>query len=309
MEDSKIYQLLKGKSITESSLKLYMNNLKRLNDGKFPDALNFLKDVPKIMSKLEKYKPTTQRSYIVSIVTSMKELPKMKKTYKEYYDIMLKFNNELKVNNKKSESQKENWIDQKEVKHIYDLITNDTFSMIKENSKLTKEQYDKLLHWFVLSLYVLQPPRRNIDYQLAHVCKSLPSKIDNTINYLDMSSGNWSFNNYKTKGTYKTQEVKINPEMSYVINTFLNYHPLVKEMKKKNSCIPLLVDYDGNSFKQTNTITRMLNKIFGKKIGVSMLRNIYLTDKFGDEVNELRETSEAMGTSSSTIQNNYVKVD
>jgi len=40
-----------------------------------------------------------------------------------------------------------------------------------------------------------------------------------------------------------------------------------------------------------------------------MLRNIYLTDKFKEPMNELKATATAMGTSSSTIENNYIKTD
>jgi hypothetical protein len=69
------------------------------------------------------------------------------------------------------------------------------------------------------------------------------------------------------------------------------------------------VDSKGQPIHQVNAITRILNSIFGKKIGVSLLRNIYLTDKFKEPVNELQRTANAMGTSSSTIQDNYIKND
>jgi hypothetical protein len=71
----------------------------------------------------------------------------------------------------------------------------------------------------------------------------------------------------------------------------------------------LLVDYRGNPYENNNTITRMLNKIFGKKIGCSMLRSIYLTDKYADNLNDLKSDAEAMGTSSNTIQNQYIKIE
>ena len=128
-------------------------------------------------------------------------------------------------------------------------------------------------------------------------------------NYLDLDTKKWYFNNYKTKGTYKTQEMPINEEVMKMINSYLNFHPMKKQFKNKNAVIPLLVDYQGEPFTVNNAITRILNKIFGKKIGVSMLRNIFLTDKFGDEMKELNETSVAMGTSSNTIMNQYVKLD
>ena len=89
-----------------------------------------------------------------------------------------------------------------------------------------------------------------------------------------------------------------------ILLLYLKLHPLRKE---KNFF--LLVDFDGEELKQVNSITRILNRIFNKKIGVSMLRNIYLTDKFKKPLEILKETAENMGTSSNTIQNNYIKLD
>ena len=48
----------------------------------------------------------------------------------------------------------------------------------------------------------------------------------------------------------------------------------------KTSNIPFLVYNDGKEFNKINSITRILNKIFDKKIGSSMLRHIFLTDKY-----------------------------
>ena len=100
-----------------------------------------------------------------------------------------------------------------------------------------------------------------------------------------------------------------------VIETYMKFHPLLKLYKKKGNLVPLIVDFEGNPFTQTNSITRLLNKIFNKKIGVSMLRNIYLTDKFSDilltrsKLKELNDTAKEMGTSSNIIQSQYIKLD
>jgi hypothetical protein len=50
-----------------------------------------------------------------------------------------------------------------------------------------------------------------------------------------------------------------------------------------------------------------LNKAFGKKIGASALRHIYLSDKYGDSVEEKKKDAAAMAHSLSE-QNEYIKV-
>ena len=58
-----------------------------------------------------------------------------------------------------------------------------------------------------------------------------------------------------------------------------------------------------------NVLLLILNKVFGKKISVSMLRNIYLSSKYGDESKALANDTRDMGTSVSVAQSNYIKKD
>jgi len=305
-----IFDKLKTKGITESSLKLYTNNLKRLNDGNEVKNLNFLKDFETIVGKLEHYKPNTRRSYLISVVSFLKEEPKQKKLYDKYYELMMKYNKELAVNNSKSEAQTANWIEQEDVLKIYAELAERAVPLI-EKKRLTEKEYNSVLDWVILSLYCLQPPRRNADFQLCVAVKKYDAETsDKKFNYLDTTNWKFIFNNFKTAGTYKSQVQPVNDALKDVLQPYLTkVTPLRSEFKKKNASIPLLVDYEGNPFEANNSITRILNKIFGKRIGVSMLRNIYLTNKYGAKVEQLNEDATAMGTSSNVIKDQYVKLD
>jgi hypothetical protein len=300
---------LKNKNISESSLKLYLNNLKRLNGGNEIKNFSFLKDESKILDKIKDYKPNTRRTYLISIVSLLKEEPKMKKLYDKYYKYLMEYNNELKVNTTKSEAQKDNWITKEEIDSLYKTMEEPIMQKIEGKKKLTSDEFNELLYFTVLSLYTLNLPRRNCDYMYMVVVKKYNDDMDKKFNYLDLEHNIFHFNNYKTQGTYKTQSIDISPELQKVIKLYLTYHPLKTELKKKNGMIPFLVDYQGIPFETLNTITRMLNKIFGKRIGVSMLRNIYLTNSFQPAIQELQNAVEQMGTSSNTAINNYIKMD
>jgi len=67
-----------------------------------------------------------------------------------------------------------------------------------------------------------------------------------------------------------------------------------------------LVGYSGEAI-QSNDVTKNLNKTFGKNVSSSMLRNIFLSDKYTDIVNELGEDTAAMGTSVNVAMSNYIK--
>jgi hypothetical protein len=296
---------METKKIRDSSKNIYIKNIQRLNNGEEVTDLNFLKNTPAIMSKLEKYKPNSKRTYLISIVSTLKDQKGFEECFKYYYNEMMKLNKELKINNTKSDTQKENWISQAEVIQTFNNLLEQTKPLFNLK-KLNEEEYKNLLNLIVLGLYVLQPVRRNKDYQLMKIVPNMKGVMKQPnykdFNYLDLSTNKFLFYNFKTSGTYHLQEIDINEELLKLIKIYLKFYP----NKKKDF---LLVDYRGNPFILVNDITRILNKIFKKNIGVSMLRNIYLTNEFGDEVKKLNVTAKNMGTSSSTIQNNYVKID
>jgi len=314
-------ELFKDKAITASSKTLYLKNLVRLNGGQEIKNLNFLKDVDVIQSKLEQLKPNTRRTYIIAIVSLLKTLiaqPKYKKLYDKYYKQLEEINKDLKTSNEKTDKEKDNWMSQEEIKckleNLKGILTELT------TKKISEDQYYKLLNLVVLGLYVLQRPRRNMDYQDMMVSlqkskkkASEPSPATETepakkSNVLNMGENKFEFNNFKTKGTYKCQEEEIDPELRTILEIYLKYHPLAKEMKKQS--VPFIVNSQGQPYTNNNDFTRILYKIFdGQKVGVSMLRKIFLTDKYKDTLSQLKEDATAMGTSSGTIEDHYIKND
>jgi hypothetical protein len=308
--------LFDGKTITDSSKKLYLANLVRLNGGQEIKNLNFLKDMEAIETKLNALKPNTRRTYIIAIVSLLKTLieqAKYKKLYDKYYKILESLNAELKTSNEKTPKETNNWLSQDAIKSKFESLKDILPELTTK--KITEAQYCRLLNLVVLGLYVLQRPRRNLDYQdmivslqksktkPEAVADSVPTKASNVLNLV---ANQFEFNNFKTKGTYATQTEPIDAELRSIIDLFLKYHPLAKDMKKKP--VPFIVSHDGKPYTNNNDFTRLLYKIFdGQKVGVSMLRKIFLTDKYKDTVDEMQKDATSMGTSSSTIQDHYIK--
>jgi hypothetical protein len=61
---------------------------------------------------------------------------------------------------------------------------------------------------------------------------------------------------------------------------YIKVHPKAKEGNKQSKEFPLLVSEAGVPLTAVNSITRILNKIFGKNVGSSMLRHIFLSSKY-----------------------------
>jgi len=293
--------------ISESSRRLYLFNLTKLNDGKPLKDLKFL-GKEGVMEKISALKPNTKRTYLISIVSALRGRPeaKYKKLYTKFYDSMMKLNKDLKDNTEKTEKVKDNWIDQKSVMEKQKSLA-EILPKLADKKKISEAEYNELLHLVVVSLYTLQSPRRNKDYADMLVVKKSPTEEMKSENYLDTSKWEWVFNNYKTQKKYAQQVLAIPEELQSILKVYLKYHPKAKEMKKVSSAEPFLVKYDGTAIKTSPEMTRLLNKIFGKKVGCSMLRSIYLTEKYGDTMKEMKEDVNQMGTSAETAQNNYIK--
>lgn len=315
MSKQNILDSLKTKNISSSSLNLYLKNLERLNEGNEIKNLNFLKDPNIILDKIKDKSENTQRTYLISIVSLLKglsEQKKYKKLYDAYYKLLVDSNNKLKNNTDKSDKQKENWISQDEVKEIYNKLKEEAtpYLLDKRKKEATDKDWNSILNWFVLGLYCEQPPRRSKDFLVMQIVKTFSPDMDKQYNYYALDNQTFYFNNFKTAKTYKLQEIKANNNIVDNMNKYLLNHPLRKEIKKlkNDSKIPLLVHSNGSQFEAKEAITRILNKIFDKKISTSMLRNIYLSDKYSDANNEKKEDAKMMGTSTNTMDNNYIKV-
>ena len=260
-----------GGTMSDSSKRLYMHNLKRLNDGKELKDFNFLKKTSEVMKKMPANK-NTARSYVIACVNGCKGRKGFKKALEFYTKQMDNLNKELHDATGKTDRYKDNEVSWEHV--------------IEARDKLPETSVEYVL----MSLFTMMPPRRNLDY-IMKIGKPEP----NTKWY---DGKDFYFGNYKTAGKYHTQIIHVPPELKHVIDNYLEHRPF-----KTND---LLVKKSGLPFK-TKDIQLTLNKVIGKKVGCTMLRSIYLSSKYGNMVQEMKDDSEKMGTSTSVIQSNYVK--
>ena len=297
-----------GRGITESTALSYIDILKRLNDGKSYSNLGFLKKRDAVMAKLAEYAPSTQGSTlgaIVSVLTSKKAQPTYKPTYNFYYerlDEISKKNREVAESGEKSDKQKSNWLSWKDVLDKREELGKAAAPAFKAKL-LTPEMWTTILAYMLICLYTYLPPRRNQDYQDLYVVKDAPKDMGKDKNYYETAKHKLVFNKYKTAKSHGVQEQNLgdNKELLDVITSYLKVHP-----HRKNGEYRFLVNSDGSAFASVNSITRLLNRIFGKQVGSSMLRHIYLSDKYGATLKEMKEDAAEMGHTVSQ-QKEYVK--
>ena len=288
-----IDELFKCKEITSSTLNLYKTKLTILNDNKPIKNINYLYDIDNINNKIGHFKPNTRRTYIIAIVSllacinkSSKTTKKLKKLYEDYTKLMDQYNNNLKDQSKITDGTK--IISNEDINKIYEKL--------KENKDNTRRSYQDYL---ILSLYTLLPPKRNLDYQLMRYIKKYNENLSNDYNYYDGNT--FYFNNYKTRGTYKQLTTEVPEELQQIIN----YH--IKNNNLNDNDF-ILRDFNKETeIKGNNGMTLILNRIFGGKVGASMLRRSYLTNKYGTSQSDLQSDVKAMGTSTDMAMSNYIK--
>jgi len=160
---------LKSSGLSSSSISNYIKNLRRLNNNKDFEDFKFLENKEEILEKLEKYKPNTKRSYLISIVSVLKYTDPKSPLFKYYYDQMINISQKIKKEDtsKLSETQSKNWLSWDEVKEKFEKLKEKVYSYNK-TGKLHRKQYEDLLNLVITSLYIYQEPRRNLDYQILY---------------------------------------------------------------------------------------------------------------------------------------------
>jgi len=293
--------LIAERNIAETTAKQYIQTLFKLNGGKNFTSLGFTRKTDEIQKVIDTYAPSTQANqYAVlsSVLRLVKDKPAYKKAYNHWNGKTSKAHSEKAKEDphEKTEKQEENWISWDEVEKKKSELSEAVSLSSLTKRTLTPEQSDKLLQLLILSLYTDIPPRRNQDYTSLVVVKNIPKEIDTNKNYYSLATHKFVFNKYKTAKTYGQQTVEAPESLQKVMKVYIKYHP-----NKKEKEIPLLP-----GLNPTNGMTRILNRIFDKKIGSSMLRHIYLSDNLGETVKGQEKLAADMGHSVA-MQKEYVK--
>ena len=307
--ENDLKQKFNKKGLAQSSINVYIRNLQILNDNKPFKSFKFLKNVETINDKLTNKSNNTKRAYYIAIVSSLdffKDIKALDNLRKKYYTHMINISKQIDKDtedNKMNNKEKKNWMSWEEiVKKCEDL--GNLVEQFKTDKSITQCQYNTLLNYVILSLYVYQAPRRN-EYANMLLVYQVLSTFDDNINYLSWFDKTFHFNNYKTVKSHGKQLIAISDKMMDIINIYIKFHPLLNGKIDKKKAVHFLV-YDNGDLVSSNAITRLLNNIFEKKVSSSMIRHIYITSKFGKIYEEEQKVAENMAHSETT-QKKYIR--
>lgn len=311
-DDTIEHILLKNKpNLSRGSLKTYMASYRKVkNDSgiKMDTPEQIHENYKELLEWMMKhFTPNVRKSKIAVLVNLIND-----KTENEHRDEALTaFRTQMALDSAESDkrsdkqeltdTQKKNLISQNEVIRIFGELKAQATPLFKLNS-LNKNQFNLLQSYVLLALYVMIPPRRSTDYTMFKI-RNFDDAPQSTDNYM------FNFNRSKKKPT------------SFVFNTYKNSNRMGRQiMEIPKTLEKIIVDwgkFNKSDFLLVNTlgkqvapskITLWLNTIFGKSISSSMLRHIFLSNKFGGvDLEEIQNTAKAMGQSSIKTNLRYVQ--
>jgi hypothetical protein len=296
--------------LSPNSVTTYRNAIKKVYNlvPSFPKGLdtklNLLSTHPKEVDEAIAHIPSHIRKtfYSALIVYTQGNDAKVS----AHYLLMMKSDiaeyNKEQGKNEKSEAQDKNWMPWMEVLETVNKLKKKITPLWKDNS-VSKEDLMLLFSYALISCYTLVPPRRALDYI------NLKFRDDDGVNnFYNSKKSTLTFRIYKTAKIYGDVVEKVPTALKIVLNKWLSFKSSLKgtfiKMAESDYVFPSL----SGKPMTNNEIVKILNGIFKKKISVSMLRHIYITDTLQPKIKELKEIAGDMGHSSSQ-QALYIKND
>jgi len=194
-----------------------------------------------------------------------------------------------------TDRQKEGFLPMASVLQKYHELEKEVVPVMKKET-LTKGEFARVQLYVLLSCLLLIEPRRSLDYTEFR----LRGKDLTQDNYMmtEKRKPYFVFQSYKTAKKYGKQTLEIPAKL----------HKIVKRWSELNPHEYLLMNTVQSNKITPTQLTNLLYGFFDKPISTSMLRHIFLMDKYKGMpgINEMKDTAESMAHSVSQAME-YVK--
>lgn len=278
----------KRPNLSDKSINTYASVLKTIMKNMKFDTVKQLDNDKKVIEYLKDMQPNTRKTRLSALfVLTGNEAYK-----KNMLEDVNAYNDSLKSQTKNNK-ETENWMTKHQLFEIYNALKKDTNGLFRKRTKTMTDLQD-IQAFVMLSLFVLLPPRRALDYSEMKI-KNIDKKTDNFI-----KGNNLVFNIYKTSKQKGQQILAIPKELKSILNKWV----------KINDTDYLLFDNKGNKLTSVK-INQRFKKLLGKDYSVNMFRKLFLSDKYADTMKNMENLEKdmvKMGSSKSQV-NHYVKVD
>ena len=306
--------------LAEGSVNMYRGGIislfKTVNDKnsiKTFTNLDWLDDSDKVSKEISDMPLQTQKILFqsASVFLDAQGKDELVKKYRAALFAVKKLHDTETEGQNKTVKEEENWCSWKSLEKVRNNYKQQLMNLGLLDAKITPDkvkpsQMALFQKWVITSLYTYQPPVR-ADYAMDILSQSeydaVPDEEKSKNNYLVINKREkfFHFNKYKTHNLHGDKRVKVNKPMNAVLNKWLNVN--------KSGWLLLNIKKEPVNENQLGKAVTVAFEPCGKRIGINMLRKIYLTEKYQHEKAEKKADADAMLHSVSTQQKEYVKYE
>jgi len=309
MEKFDLRDLIKTnrENLQENTLKMYLANLRTLNNKKEITSLDFLFDFDVIMQKLEKYKLRTRRNFLTGVLVALGVYNtdiynEVREKYRKVLENMtIEMNAELELH-EKTKSQSENWTTLNELrKNVLNKYKRDAkkFGILTRTSPSTS---DVLLYqkYLIAALYLLRPAVR-LNYIMEIIRDR--DEIQEGRNYLLIQSDrtkHFIFGEFKNVKIIGKQEQRVEPAINKILNVWLNKFNKTNSLLLNTRMKPLT----------SNGLSKLIGEVFSsekRKVTLNLLRHIWASETVDLDQNKKENELAKMMMHNSNTQKEYAK--
>jgi integrase len=299
-----IVEVFAKTDLSQQSKNAYINRLAAIDPSGGTSGINYFTDTDTILNKLSNMSDNAKKGTIAAILSLFKYYGKtsgkIDKARGVYKSELMNINTKIQSkSNELSESGKENWVSREDVTKKLNSYGRKFRKIIKKEPKeLTDDEYKTLLEYVILSLYTMNPPRRERDYFLMFI-------NSNKFNELDMEKQQFIFRDYKDMKALGEQIIDIPNKLFNVIKEYVRITSDRFQIDEDKP-IKFLVKPSGR-FILRGDIRKYLSNVFGKNVGATSLRRTFATVKYKNKTDQMKQDAYEMGTSSYQMKNHYIK--
>jgi len=289
--DTLLNKIKDSRKITDSTLKLYGRNIRRLMEEADSENIDeFTSD--KTLDKLMSSSNSTLANYIATCLVVLGLDKKKNKDRIEQLNMKLRELNS-KVKNSDDKPKDDEIIKWDSIVSLADKLRNNYFKI--------EMKYKEGMEALLLNFYSLFPPQRSEIFSNLIITTIKPTDKEN--NYLYRKSTNIYFliiNKHKTaRSVGEITEQITDKQLIKMLNRYLKLYNT-----------KYLFQYTDDKSLTPADISKMLGQTtseLGDKLGSSSMRHIYLSNKYSGVMKDLENDTKQMGNSVGVAVSNYIK--
>ena len=286
----------------DSYLKYLINLHKDIFNSKEFTSFNWLNNYDKVMDSIKEKSYLTQRNILNAVIVALNAGKGKTEVIDKYSNLRDNFNKQYLENvaNGKNKKQDDNMISRKELDeyiNTYEKIIK--VKKCRSNKNMTPKELKEFQMFVILKFYQKYPLRA--DLATFKFINSEDEKEDGE-NYYLWNKGIILMNTYKTSKKYGNYTINLDKDINALFKCLIK-----KKTNKNNNYLITKINGEPMSKKEfSNLVIQFFKTNFNKRIGVTLLRKIYL-QKYSDVKKDMEKDAQLLGHSVATQQGIYVK--